>query len=246
MAQDRSATLAPTLRPLLALAKKNYPMPRQRTLARIHRILCRRFGTPRQPHPAREPLDCLIRTILSQNTSDVNSTRAWTSLRKRFPRWDDVLAAPPAALTAAIRSGGLARQKSRRIRSILQWTRHRFGRLTLRTLHNMTDDQVRTTLAALPGVGPKTIHVLLAFALSRDALPVDTHVHRITTRLGLLPPRCTPERAHAHLAPLVPHGAAYALHANLLQLGRLLCRPQRPRCPECPLLPLCPEAARRT
>ena len=204
------------------------------------------YGRPRQPGRARNPLDSLIRTVLSQNTSDVNSERAYASLRERFPRWEDVMKAPSRSIAAAIRSGGLANQKSRRIKRILRWVKDQFGELSLRSLHQKTDVEIRELLAPLPGIGPKTVHVLMAFALNRDAFPVDTHVHRVTRRLGLIAANATAEKAHALMAPLVPQGRAYSLHVNLIRLGRQLCHPRNPECTPCPLLRECPEGRGRT
>jgi len=203
------------------------------------------FGRPRQPARAKRPLDVLIGTVLSQNTSDVNSDRAYRSLRARFPKWEDALAASPRAIAASIRCGGLARQKSRRIKSLLRWVRSSFGVLSLSGLHRLTDEEVRRLLAPLPGIGPKTLNVLMAFALHRDVFPVDTHVHRVTRRVGLIPPKANAEKAHRLLAPLVPKGEAYSLHVNLIRLGRERCHPRKADCPQCPLLKKCETGSRK-
>lgn len=210
--------------------------------------VCRRledsFGRPRQPGRARNPLETLIHTILSQNTSDTNSARACRALRRRFPSWDQVLAAPIGTLAATIRCGGLAKQKSRTIHAVLTWVRREFGRLDLRMLHKKTDEEIRRLLEPLPGIGPKTVHVLLAFALHRDAFAVDTHVHRVVRRLGLIPTLASAARAHDLMAPLVPPGKAYSMHVNLIRLGRERCHPRVPECGGCPLRSKCPSRRR--
>lgn len=207
-------------------------------LLRVADRLRGRFGTPRRRR--RDPLDSLIQTLLSQNTSDVNSERAFASLKREFPSWSRAAAAPPRRLERAIHCGGLFRTKSRRILALLRRVRRREGRYSLAALRRLDTPAADARLRGLAGVGPKTRACVLLFALGRDAFPVDTHVHRVATRLGLLPPRTSAERAHALLQPLVPAGRALELHLNLIRLGREVCRPRAPRCPECPLRARCP------
>jgi len=198
----------------------------------------RRFGVPSRDHP-RPLLDSLVQTILSQSTSDVNSHRAFATLKARYPRWEDAWRAGPGGIEAAIRSGGLARQKSRRIHKLLGWARERFGDFDLSPLAHMPTEDVFATLLPLEGVGVKTVAVMLLFACGRDCFAVDTHVHRIVRRLGLVPQNASAEKTFHLMAPLVPQGKAFSFHVNLLRLGRTLCRPSRPACPECPLKRLC-------
>jgi endonuclease-3 len=205
----------------------------------IHARLRRHFGELLPPRRS-DPLEELILTVLSQHTSDVNAERAFDSLRSTFPTWDDVTRAHPSAVADAIRSGGLANTKAPRIQTILRELRDREGRFDLSRLRRLTDAEASAYLASLPGVGPKTAAVVLAFALGRDAIPVDTHVHRVTTRLGWIEPRTTASAAHRALAELVPAEIRVPLHVGLIRLGREICIARRPRCEICPIFELCP------
>jgi endonuclease-3 len=200
------------------------------------------YGRPsRRPS---DPLSELVRTVLSQNTSDVNSGRAYESLRRRFPSWRSVSEAPLPALERSIRTGGLARLKARRIRRVLHEVRTREGRYDLRALRGLGFEAAGRRLEGLPGVGPKTRACVLLFGCGLPAFPVDTHVHRIVRRLGLVPGAASAERAHALLEPAVPAGRALDLHLNLIRLGREVCRPRTPRCGRCPLRRRCRWARR--
>ena len=205
--------------------------------------LRKRFGELEPPRRA-DPLDELILTVLSQHTSDLNAERAFDALRATFPTWDDVVRAPTVAVADAIRSGGLANTKAPRIQAILRAVREREGRHDLSWLRDASDEEVRTYLTSLPGVGPKTAAVVLSFALGRDAIPVDTHVHRVSKRLGLVPATASAERADRSLHELVPDGLRTPLHVALIRLGREICKAPVPRCRQCPLKDLCPTAPR--
>ncbi len=213
----------------------------RRRVQTIRRRLAARFGPLRAPRRTK-PLEELILTVLSQNTSDANSSRAYGSLRKRFPTWDELVAAPASSVAAAIREGGLANIKAPRILAILREIRRREGRIDLSWMQTASDTEVRDYLMSLPGVGPKTAAVVLAFSLGRSALPVDTHVHRVAGRLGLIPPKASSAAADALLHDLVPAALRVELHVGLIRLGREICRAGRPRCEECPLIDLCPTA----
>jgi endonuclease-3 len=213
-----------------------------RRLESVARRLAARYGIPRRR--LEDPLDVLIETVLSQNTSDLNSGRAFRALKASFPSWPAVAAARRAALARTIRSGGLARLKSGRILRILAELRTRPGGLDLRPLRRLTPAAADARLQGLPGVGPKTRACVLLFGCGHAAFPVDTHVHRIVGRLGLVPQRTDAEGAHALLAPLVPPARALDLHLNLIRLGRERCRPRAPRCAGCPLRPACGFARR--
>jgi endonuclease-3 len=211
----------------------------RRRVRAIHRRLERHFGELLPPRRT-DPLEELILTVLSQHTSDLNAERAFASLKQSFPTWDDVVRAPAGAVADAIRSGGLANTKAPRIQAILGEVREREGAFDLSSLRRRSDAEATAYLSSLPGVGPKTAAVVLAFSLGRDAIPVDTHVHRVAARLGWIPPKISAERAHRSLDDLVPPEIRVPVHVGLIRLGREICKAGRPRCEECPLFELCP------
>jgi endonuclease-3 len=205
--------------------------------------LRKRYGELLPPRRS-DPLEELILTVLSQHTSDVNAGRAFEGLRAAFPSWDDMVRAPTRAIADAIRSGGLADTKAPRIQAILRELAERRGAFDLSYLAGLSDGEARAELLSLPGVGPKTAAVVLSFSLERDAMPVDTHVHRVTRRLGLVPPTASAERADRLLHDLVPEGLRTPLHVALIRLGREICKAPTPRCRICPLKDICPTAPR--
>jgi endonuclease-3 len=215
----------------------------RRRVRAIHRRLSRHFGELLPPRRT-DPLEELVLTVLSQHTSDVNAARAFDSLRRALPTWDSVVDAPAPAVADTIRSGGLANTKAPRIQAILREIREREGAFDLSCLRRMSDAEATAYLASLPGVGPKTAAVVLAFSLGRDAIPVDTHVHRVTTRLGWIEPRTNAAAAHRTLAELVPSEIRVSLHVGLIRLGREICVARRPRCEICPVFELCPTGPR--
>ncbi len=191
------------------------------------------------PKPVLPIIDEVVATVLSQHTSDINSERAFAQLKEEFPNWEQVADAPVGQVSDAIRCGGIADQKARRIQQILAAIGEREGRIDLGHLHDLDDAAVTAYLESLPGVGPKTAACVLTFAMGRPAFPVDTHVHRVATRLGWLPAKTTADKAHRLLLPMVPAGIRYDLHVALIGHGRTVCRAQRPRCGECVLHDLC-------
>jgi endonuclease-3 len=219
------------------------PNATPRRIRAIHDRLQKRFG-PLLPPRATDPLEELVLTVLSQHTSDLNAERAYAELHAAYATWDAVVTAPPERIADAIRSGGLANTKAPRIQAILREVREREGSFDLDRLRTMSDDEARAYLTSLPGIGPKTAAVVLSFALGRDAIPVDTHVHRVTVRLGIVPGRASAERADAILHDLVPAGLRTPLHVGLIRLGREICKAPTPRCRLCPLMDLCPTAPR--
>ena len=223
---------------LMPVHREDRVRPSVRRIRAIHRRLRRQQG-PFRRKPRRPAVDELILTILSQATSDVNSGRAFASLKEAFPTWDAVEAGPARRVAAAIRPGGIAEVKARRIKAILAEIRRREGRIDLRRLARLDDDQVVDYLCSLPGVGPKTAACVMAFSMGRDAFPVDTHVHRVTTRLGLVDRQMSAEAVHAELAPRVPPELRYDLHVALIAHGRTVCTARAPRCSDCVLLDLC-------
>jgi endonuclease-3 len=206
----------------------------------LHRLE-KRYGELVPPRRS-DPLEELTLTVLSQHTSDVNAERAFGMLRAAFPSWEDVVRAPTHSVVDAIRSGGLADTKAPRIQAILREIEDRRGAFDLSYLAGLSDEEARAELVSLPGVGPKTAAVVLSFSLGRDAMPVDTHVHRVTARLGLVPPKISAERADRILHELVPQGLRTPLHVALIRLGREICKAPTPRCAICPLRDICPTA----
>jgi endonuclease III len=220
-------------------------MPDPRNIAAAQRLLRASQG-PFVPKPRLPAIDELVATVLSQHTSDRNSERAFAQLKAVFPDWEQVLSAPAATVADAIRCGGIADAKARRIQQILAAIREREGRIDLGRLSGLDDAAVEAYLTSLPGVGPKTAACVLVFSMGRAAFPIDTHVHRVATRLGWIPPGTTAEQAHRVLAPAVPPGIRYDLHLALITHGRAVCKAQRPRCDACVLRADCPYAGSTT
>ena len=181
----------------------------------------------------------LVATILSQNTNDRNSHRAYLALRRKYLAWSSVARADPAGLRAVIRTAGMATQKARHIRGALGAVRQRYGRFDLGPIRRKTNDQVLRELTAIKGVGVKTAACVLLFSLGRNVFPVDTHVHRLCTRLGLARGCRTPEKTFEAMQAMVPPGRAHSLHTNLIRFGRTVCRPSDPACDGCPLYDEC-------
>ncbi|MDE3074530.1 MAG: endonuclease III [Chloroflexota bacterium] len=186
-----------------------------------------------------EPLAELIGTVLSQHTSDVNAGRAFASLRARYANWEAVRDAPPEELRETIRQGGLAAIKAARIQAILRALSRPDGRVAMPDLTAMGVQAARGFLLELPGVGRKTASCVLLFACQLPVIPVDTHVHRVATRLGMAPRRASPEQTCDLLEAAVPPEDCYSFHLNLIRHGREVCKAQRPRCAICTLQTRC-------
>lgn len=206
--------------------------------AQITHILESVMGEPRWRGPS-DPLDSLVKTILSQSTNDNNRDLAYSRLRERFPTWRETMEADRKEIAEAIKPAGLSNQKSARLVDILRWIKKTYGELSLDVLHEMPTEEAFDTLTTLKGIGVKTIAVVLMFACGRDVFPVDTHVHRIVRRLGLVHNKTDAVKTFHLMAPLVPSGKSYSLHMNLLSFGRTVCTARNPRCLECPLYQLC-------
>ena len=204
----------------------------------IHHRLIEFYGEPvwGSPLPA---LDELVSTILSQNTNDANRDRAFTALRLYFPSWEAVRDAEPEQVIEAIRPAGLANQKGPRIQAVLRAITAERGSMDLAFLERLPAEEARQWLMKFKGVGPKTAAIVLQFSLGKPAFPVDTHVHRVSGRLGLRPAKMNADQAHRHLAAILPPETYYAAHLNLIRLGREICQARRPNCPACPLKDLC-------
>jgi endonuclease-3 len=199
---------------------------------RIAALLREEYGYPewRQHHP---PVEELVSTILSQNTSDTNRDRALDSLMTRFPTWEEVRDAEPEAVIEAIRSAGLANQKGPRIQGALRYLTETQGRITLDHLIDMPIEEAKAWLTDIHGIGPKTAAIILLFAMNKPAFPVDTHVHRVTRRLGLIGQKTSAEKAHEEMEQIVPPEDFYAFHLQVIQHGRTVCHARAPKCGIC-------------
>ena len=204
----------------------------------VYRRLLKAYGDPSW-HTPLPILDELVSTILSQNTNDINRDRAFTQLKKQFKTWEDVRDAEGEEVIDAIRSAGLANQKGPRIQKILRQITAERGSLDLSFLHDLPDEDAWNWLTKYNGVGPKTASIVLLFALKKAAFPVDTHIQRVTGRIGLRPEKMSNEKAHRHLAELFPPETYKAAHLNLIRLGREVCHPRKPACDVCVLQSLC-------
>lgn len=211
------------------------------SVARVIALLGREYPyVPAVMGRRRSPLDELVLTILSQNTSDANSHQSFRRLRSRFGSWREVAGARAAEIEEAIRPGGLGLIKAVRIKAVLDRIQRERGDLSLDFLDALPMEESRAWLRRLPGVGPKTAACVLLFSLGKPALPVDTHVYRVAGRLGMLPPKVSVEKAHDILGGLVRARDVYRFHVLLIEHGRRLCKAQRPQCPRCPLRADCP------
>ena len=183
----------------------------------------------------RDPVATLVNTILSQNTNDVNRDTAYSQLRSRFPTWEQVRDAPEEDVVSAVRPAGLGPTKAPRIQGALRRITEREGEISLEFLRDMSTKEARQWLTSLPGVGPKTAAIVLCFALGKPAFPVDTHVHRVSGRLGLIPKSTSREKAHTLLEDIVPERLYYPFHLNLIAHGRAICHARNPECERCAL-----------
>ena len=210
----------------------------------VHNRLLDIYGAPawREKLP---PLDELVCTILSQNTNDVNRDRAYQALRRKFSTWEQVRDADVQEVIIAIRPAGLANQKGPRIQDVLSEITRQRGSLTLDFLAEWPVEDALAWLTAFKGVGPKTAAIVLLFCFDRPAFPVDTHIYRVSGRLGLRPQTMSVEQTHVQLAQLLPADTYAAAHLNLIRLGREVCHARKPDCPKCPLQDLCDDFIHR-
>ncbi len=212
--------------------------PLTQKLTAIHQKLMTKYGCPTwRQHLL--PVDELVSTILSQSTSDGNRDKGFYALKDRYSDWEAVMTAPEADIVDTIRSAGLANQKGPRIKQALQFVHDEQGELSLDFLNDMTLDEARTWLVQIKGVGPKTAAIILLFGFNRPAFPVDTHVHRITRRLGLIGSKVSANKAHSILEKMGDPDTYYPLHLNIIRHGRETCRARRPLCEQCPLTVEC-------
>lgn len=206
------------------------------------RLLRREYGS-RPWRPGEDAISTLIATVLSQNTSDANSHRAFVSLIRTFATWEEVAAVETDDIARAIRMGGLAGIKARRIKAILHQIKASRGSLDLEFLRELSPVEAKDWLRALPGVGPKTAGCVMLFSLGKPVLPVDTHIFRVAKRLGLIDSRTSAEKAHELLEAMIPPQRVYEFHLHMIEHGRRVCLARRPRCQVCVLQGVCPSAA---
>ena len=223
---------------LFFLYNYNNLMRNAAKVKKILKLLNKAYGKP--PDFKRSPpLDELIRTILSQNTSDRNSLKAFAVLKKNFKSWDALAAAEAGKITRLIRHAGLARIKAGRIKGVLNEIRRREGRIGLSSLSNSGVKESLSYLRSLKGVGPKTAACVLLFSFGKPVMPVDTHIFRVTKRLGIIDKGITIEDAHAFLSDMVPKDLIYEFHLGIIEHGRRICKANNPRCAECVVYRLC-------
>lgn len=220
------------------MTRSNSTASLKRKAADIDRILTRIYGR-KDAELEDDPLDTLVETILSQNTTDKNSHRAFQALKKAYPSWGNLMGEDADKVAKVIRSGGLAGVKASRILGALEFIDRERGVLDLDFLRDMSPQDAEAWLAQMKGVGPKTRSIVLLFSLGMPAFPVDTHIHRVTKRIGLIGPRVSREQAQTDLAALVPRREFFNYHINLIEHGRTVCQARKPRCPMCQMSRYC-------
>lgn len=211
--------------------------PSSKTI-RIADALQEYLGKPMQSRRLSNALDSLIATLLSQNTNDRNSHQAWVNLKKKYPSWEKVVSAPTRQLAKTIEVGGLKNQKARRMKEILLRIKKDTGKYHLSFLKKKSNDEVIDYLTSMKGVGMKTAACVLVFSMGRDVFPVDTHIHRLCNRMGLVKTK-NADQTFDEMKSLVPKGRAYSFHINLIRFGRKICKAQNPLCGMCPIYDVC-------
>lgn len=204
----------------------------------IHQRLVKVYGTPEWRNPL-PPIDELVSTILSQSTSDTNRDIGFFALKARYKSWEAVRDAPAEDIVETIRPAGLANQKGPRIQQVLRQITQLRGELSIDFLRDLSGEEARAWLTQFNGIGPKTAAIILQFSLGMPAFPVDTHVYRVTGRLGIRPAKMNADKAHAHFEALLPPETFFTAHLNIIRLGREICQARRPKCEMCPVSDLC-------
>ena len=207
-------------------------------LVQVQELLRHRFGTPTW-HVKLPAVDELVCTILSQNTNDINRDKAFQALKERYPDWEAVRDADSAELQYVIRIAGLANQKGPNIQAALRDITEERGKIDLDWLREKDPEEARKWLVKLRGVGPKTAAIVMVFALGMPAFPVDTHIYRVTGRIGLRPRDLDISKTHAYMEEIADPEDFGSLHLNLINLGREICQARKPKCPICPIIDLC-------
>ncbi len=211
------------------------------TSSEVHSLLQQYQGSVTWT-PRYDPISELIFTILTQHTSDNNALKAFNNLVEKFPSWQDVLDAQDEEVAKTIFIGGLSKTKAPRIKAVLEVIRSKTGAFNIDFLGSLTLSEAKSWLKDLPGVGPKTAAVVLAFALNMPAMPVDTHIYRVSKRLGLIGKKTDVDKAHDILEKSVDPNKVFSFHVYLIQHGRTTCKARKPLCNECVLSDKCPSA----
>lgn len=196
------------------------------------------FGVPERPAKLPNPVDTLIATILSQNTNDRNSYRAYQNLKSKYKSWKEVAEVPRMQIEYSIKVAGLGKQKSSAIKKFLSSLKKRNDKFDMRYLQKMKDEEILSELTSINGIGVKTASCVLLFSLNRNVCPVDTHVHRTLNRIGLVDTK-TPVKTFELISGKLPYGIAHQFHTNLIKLGRNICKSAKPLCSVCPILKQC-------
>jgi endonuclease-3 len=207
-------------------------------IKKVNKLLVAHFGIPERPKKLPDPIDALIATILSQNTNDRNSYRAYRNLKEKYNSVDELADAPRSEIEKVIKVAGLGKQKSASIKSFLTTLKKKNGRLNLEYIKKIADDDILDVLTSIKGIGVKTASCVLLFSLDRNICPVDTHVHRTLNRIGIVNTK-TPDKSFKQIKNQLPDGVAHQFHTNLINLGREICKPSKPLCPICPLIKEC-------
>jgi len=207
-------------------------------ISKINKLLVRRFGIPKRNKKLPDPVDLIIATILSQNTNDKNSFKAFQNLKKKFNNWEETAKTDIRKIESIIRIAGLGKQKSAAIKNLLKELINKNGKISLDYLRKRTNDNVLNELVSFKGVGVKTASCVLLFSFDRNICPVDTHVHRTLNRTGLVQTK-TPDKTFDIINKQLPPDIAHQFHTNLIRLGREICRSAKPVCFVCPLVDIC-------
>jgi endonuclease-3 len=210
----------------------------QNKILLINNLLKIRFGIPPRNKKVPDPVNLLIATILSQNTNDRNSFKAYNNLKEKYSDWEDVAKLKPAQIEKLIKVAGLGKQKSKAIKNLLTSLLKERGSVSINHLKNMNNDEVLSELTDYTGIGVKTASCVLLFSLNRNVCPVDTHVHRTLNRIGLVK-TSSPDKTYYAINKNFPEGIAHSFHTNLIKLGREICKPAKPDCQNCPVLKIC-------
>jgi endonuclease-3 len=210
----------------------------KKVISKVNKLLIKYFGLPKRNNVLPDPIDLLIATILSQNTNDTNSFSAYSKLKNLAPSWEITAKLPRSSIEKQIKTAGLGKQKSYAIKNLLTTLIKSRGVISLSYLKKLTDEEVISELRSFKGIGLKTATCVLLFSFDRNVCPVDTHVHRVLNRLGIVNTKM-PEKTYYAVNPNLPENAAHSFHTNLIRLGREVCKPSNPLCGLCPLVKIC-------